>query len=68
MKVAPRTPGPAYANDTVRLKSGGPLMTVTSIQADGTVWCEWFDKSDVLQGRSFLVSSLIADDGGPVIA
>jgi uncharacterized protein YodC (DUF2158 family) len=54
--------------DTVRLKSGGPLMTVTSIQPDGTVWCEWFDKSDVLQGRSFEVSSLILDDGGPVIA
>jgi uncharacterized membrane protein (DUF373 family) len=35
-------------------------MTVTAIQADGTVWCEWFDKSDVLQGRSFLASALLA--------
>ena len=32
--------------DTVQLKSGGPVMTVTSIGDDyGTLsaWCAWFD-------------------------
>lgn len=27
--------------DTVRLKSGGPLMTVNEIAADGRVLCTW---------------------------
>jgi uncharacterized protein YodC (DUF2158 family) len=56
------------AGDTVKLKSGGPLMTVMQLQNDGDVWCEWFDKSDKPQGKSFPPHSLMADDGGPVIA
>lgn len=35
--------------DTVRLKSGGPLMTVTyvgrSASGDPTVTCTWFDNN-----------------------
>jgi uncharacterized protein YodC (DUF2158 family) len=55
--------------DTVRLKSGGPLMTVHSIsQPEGTAWCEWFDKKEEPKGQSFSLSSLVADDGGPIIA
>lgn len=54
--------------DTVRLKSGGPLMTVTEVQ-DAEVWTIWFDKSDKEQKGYYANSdALIADSGGPVIA
>ena len=57
------------AGDTMRLKSGGPLMTIHSInQSEGTAWCEWFDKNGADQSKSFLITSLVADDGGPVMA
>jgi uncharacterized protein YodC (DUF2158 family) len=56
------------SGDTVRLKSGGPLMTVNSVNTDGEVWCEWFDKTDKPQAKSFAINSLVADDGGPIIA
>lgn len=40
--------------DVVRLKSGGPTMTVTGVGEDMygvvTVWCSWFDKSDAKEG------------------
>jgi uncharacterized protein YodC (DUF2158 family) len=50
--------------ETVRLKSGGPLMTVKSISASsGDVWCEWFDDKDVPQGRGFQPTSVASDDG-----
>ena len=29
--------------ETVRLKSGGPLMTVTGADAKGLVQCTWFE-------------------------
>ena len=33
--------------DTVILKSGGPVMTVTAIDNEGlVVWCTWFDGDD----------------------
>ena len=57
------------AGDTVRLKSGGPLMTIKSADGlDDSILCEWFDKDDKPQVKSFKASSLTADDGGPVIA
>ena len=53
--------------DTARLKSGGPLMTVVQITSNGEVWCEWFDNKQEPQQRGFKPTTLIADDGGPVI-
>lgn len=50
--------------DTVRLKSGGPLMTISSIQDEyGTMqaWCEWFDDKKAPQARSFALTSIIKD-------
>ena len=37
----------------VRLKSGGPLMTINEIEDDGTVTCVWFDTSGKLQYANF---------------
>jgi uncharacterized protein YodC (DUF2158 family) len=38
--------------DVVKLKSGGPLMTVKKREGDGRVWCEWFDGNQP-EGRYF---------------
>ena len=40
-----RSPEPLNIGDVVRLKSGGPLMTVNKLAGDGDVWCLWFDYS-----------------------
>lgn len=32
--------------DTVKLKSGGPMMTISRIDHEGTVWCVWFTKKE----------------------
>jgi hypothetical protein len=42
-------------------------MTIHSINGE-EAWCEWFDKNEKDQSKSFLLTSLDADDGGPVIA
>ena len=47
--------------DTVRLKSGGPLMTVTVVEGSRT-WVTWFDKDQKLQSGIFDAASLEADD------
>ncbi len=52
--------------DTVRLKSGGPLMTVDSINGED-VWCEWFDEKKNPQSKSFRLHTLVKDDGVPNI-
>jgi uncharacterized protein YodC (DUF2158 family) len=31
--------------DVVILKSGGPLMTIHSIEGDGRIYCVWFQSS-----------------------
>ena len=55
------------AGDTVKLKSGGPLMSVVSVNSN-EAWCEWFDDKKQSQGRNFNVAILIADDGFPKLA
>jgi uncharacterized protein YodC (DUF2158 family) len=34
----------------VRLKSGGPTMTVTKMLSGGQAHCKWFDDKTLLQG------------------
>ncbi len=51
------------AGDTVRLKSGGPLMTVEGAVASGHLRCQWFDEKKVLCHGSFAPAMLVADDG-----
>jgi uncharacterized protein YodC (DUF2158 family) len=50
------------AGATVKLKSGGPIMTVDKIDTDGLTnlsraWCQWFVNQELKTG-SFPVSSL----------
>ena len=35
--------------DVVRLKSGGPRMTISSVEDDGRFFCLWFDGNDQKQ-------------------
>ncbi|PDT74131.1 hypothetical protein CO675_27050 [Bradyrhizobium sp. C9] len=42
-------------------------MTISSIQTDGNIWCQWFDKNQELKGQSFKPTVLESNDGGPVI-
>lgn len=46
--------------DVVRLKSGGPLMTIRVIDNDGTreIYCDWFDSKDELKGTRFIDETL----------
>lgn len=37
--------GSFKAGDVVRLRSGGPKMTVSGFKASGTVICVWFEGS-----------------------
>jgi uncharacterized protein YodC (DUF2158 family) len=46
------TPG-----DVVQLKSGGPLMTVQSVDADGVI-CIWFDEKKKLTNARFPEATL----------
>jgi uncharacterized protein YodC (DUF2158 family) len=57
--------------DTVRLKSGGPLMTIESIApypgGGLRAFCVWFEKNEQKRGN-FPPEALEADDGSPVVA
>jgi uncharacterized protein YodC (DUF2158 family) len=58
------------SGDTVRLKSGGPLMTVDSLeQINGRtmVHCIWFDHDHNEKNGSYPETMLVEDDGVPRI-
>lgn len=59
--------GEITVGSTVRLKSGGPLMTVEELIPDKkAVKCTWFEKNKLCR-EQFPVSILDADDGMPFI-
>jgi uncharacterized protein YodC (DUF2158 family) len=46
--------------DTVRLKSGGPLMTVVELEGERAK-CQWFDENKPM-GQFFVIASLEVED------
>ena len=40
--------------DVVILKSGGPKMTISSINDAGVARCRWFEKNETLQRAEFI--------------
>jgi uncharacterized protein YodC (DUF2158 family) len=47
------------AGDVVMLKSGGPLMTIQTIEeknGEMTAWCQWFEGSKTAANRFTLTS------------
>ena len=49
--------GELTRGDVVRLKSGGPDMTVTHVLPGGMIGCQWFEKGELKQG-TFLPQAL----------
>ncbi len=47
--------------DTVRLKSGGPLMTVMKV-SEGEVWTCWFDGIKKENRGSYPAETLVSDE------
>lgn len=48
---------PLHSGDLVRLRSGGPLMVVKSVQGDQVI-CDWGSEDGELQSGSFPVAML----------
>lgn len=44
--------------DIVKLKSGGPPMTIESVNGDGKVYCVWFVEGEI-QSALFTLETLI---------
>jgi uncharacterized protein YodC (DUF2158 family) len=51
-----KAPPALHAGDLVRVRSGGPLMTVTGIQGDRVI-CDW-SEDDELKSASFPIAAL----------
>ena len=52
----------------VRLRSGGPLMTITAMRVPGpsaprSIMCEWFDKAGAPQSGWFIEEALMSQEG-----
>ena len=48
--------------DVVRLKSGGPRMTVEEIEEDEIVTCTWFEKNELIRGTFKKLTLKISKD------
>jgi uncharacterized protein YodC (DUF2158 family) len=44
--------------DVVVLESGGPSMTVISIESGGYLLCKWFDEAGKVSSQTFPASAL----------
>lgn len=49
---------PLEVGDQVRLKSGGPVMTVSKVHDVAKVTCDWFDEDKGVQSHIFPVKTL----------
>ena len=50
--------------DVVKLKSGGPVMTVSRVAEESRLYdCQWFDGTELRTGR-FAPDSLVKQDKG----
>jgi uncharacterized protein YodC (DUF2158 family) len=47
--------------DIVSLRSGGPRMTIATVDGQSAL-CEWFTDDQQLQSRSFVLTSLRLDE------
>lgn len=54
-------PSAINVGDTVRLKSGGPLMTVLKEDSQGRYVCQWFVGGEKLEQGIFAAESLQPD-------
>ena len=53
--------------DLVRLRSGGPVMTVHSADYSDTIQCTWFDAKQARQLQSFDQETLDKFQPGPMV-
>jgi uncharacterized protein YodC (DUF2158 family) len=65
-KPEPAQPWTPAVGDTVRLKSGGPVMTVCCLTPEGATGCAWFDDGGCLDTKAFPAACLTpAKEGQP---
>lgn len=48
--------------DIVRLKSGGPSLTVCAHYPDSNLYCSWFTEDGEFKSNRFVVESLVQDN------
>jgi uncharacterized protein YodC (DUF2158 family) len=53
--------------DTVRLKSGGPIMTVQHETMGGDWYCQWFDSKNELKQGTFSAEMLVLASTEPSV-